>query len=206
MTERAANYYTIDAERLRIPPATILNGHSQPLMAEGQVLSTLAPGDIGVQVRDNFAAVLDSVAPYIMAGHNTPKEKYNSAVLRSSEKYVASIIGPLLLPRSVRFARLAGLLIEAISPSEATETDAINAFSPSKNFPFVRDEGVRRVFFVVSGLLKSSGPQEPCAGMAAVYVNVNNHTKTPTPHYVSARLSKKFAQEWQDRTGKWSNS
>lgn len=198
MTRIAAEFYTGEAQGLGVVPPPIFNG-PLPLLGEGQVLSPLAPGEIGQQLTRDFNAVLESVVPFVIAHSDAVPLYYDKTVMASNARNVASITGAMLLPRSVKGGRISGLTIEAIAPGELVLPGMLSAFGPATNSLGIRDDSARRVFMIVSGMHEERRfVSKPCAGIAGVYLNTKNHTGQPTPRFVAGALSQTLARQWHD--------
>lgn len=197
MTERAAEFYITEARNLGVVPPPVFDGKSKPLLGEGQVLSTLAPGTVGQRVTREFKVVLDSTVSFIIAGTDAVPLYYDKTILASNERNVAAVTGAMLLARSAKGGRISDLAIEAIAPDELVLPGMLSAFGPPSNNPGIRDLAARRVFMIVSGILdERSYTPRPCAGIAGVYLNTRNHTKKATPHFVTGALSQAIARDW----------
>lgn len=199
MTTRAAEFYTEEARRLGVVPPPIFDGQPQSLLGEGQVLSTFAPGEIGQQLIADFKAVVSSAVPFIIARTDAVPVYYDRTINGSNDRNIASVTGAMLLPRSVRGGRISGLDIEAIAPGELVLPGMLSAFGPAVNNSAIRDPDTRRVFLIVSGRLEERKyASRPCAGIAGVYLNTQNHTRKSTPHFVTGALSQAIARDWYD--------
>ncbi|MGH7158080.1 MAG: hypothetical protein ACREGD_03345 [Candidatus Saccharimonadales bacterium] len=198
MTEHAAEFYTIEAQRLGVVPPPIFNGEPKQLLSAGEVLPTSAPGEVGTRLVRDFRTVLESVIPFVITGaRDASPIYYDNTVIGSNERNIGAVTGAMLLPRGVSGGRISSLAIEAIAPDELVLPGMLSAFGPSTNNLGIRQSTARRVFMIVSGLIKERAfAVKPCAGIAGVYLNTSNHTKKPTPHFVTGALAQAIARDW----------